>query len=45
MSKEIGSRDAITRREFTVESVMALLAGVTITVTGCGGGGFIAGSF
>jgi hypothetical protein len=29
--------DAITRREFTVEAVMALLAGVTITVSGCGG--------
>lgn len=27
----------ITRREFTVESILALLAGVTITVTGCGG--------
>ena len=30
-----GSR-AIGRREFTVESVLALLAGVTITITGCG---------
>jgi hypothetical protein len=28
---------ALTRREFTVESILALLAGVTITVTGCGG--------
>ena len=26
----------LTRREFTVESVLALLAGVTITVSGCG---------
>ena len=27
-----------TRREFTVEAALALLAGVTVTVTGCGGG-------
>ena len=27
----------MSRREFTAESIMALLAGVTITVTGCGG--------
>ena len=27
----------ISRREFTAESVMALLAGVVVTVTGCGG--------
>jgi hypothetical protein len=27
----------MSRREFTVESVLALLAGVTITITGCGG--------
>lgn len=26
---------SLTRREFTVESVLALLAGVTITITGC----------
>jgi hypothetical protein len=26
----------VTRREFTLESALALLAGVTITVTGCG---------
>jgi hypothetical protein len=26
----------LTRREFTVESALAILAGVTITVTGCG---------
>lgn len=26
----------ITRREFTLESALALLAGVTITVSGCG---------
>jgi len=28
----------LTRREFTVESALAMLAGVTITITGCGGG-------
>ena len=28
---------AISRREFTAETVLALLAGVTITITGCGG--------
>ncbi len=28
--------DQLTRREFTVESALALLAGVTITVAGCG---------
>ena len=27
-----------TRREFTVESVLAILAAATITITGCGGG-------
>ena len=27
---------AITRRQFTAESVLALLAGVTITIGGCG---------
>jgi hypothetical protein len=37
VSSEIERKDEITRREFTIESVMALLAGVTITVTGCGG--------
>jgi len=36
VSSEIERKDEITRREFTIESVMALLAGVTITVTGCG---------
>lgn len=28
--------DTLTRREFTRESVMALLSGVVITITGCG---------
>jgi hypothetical protein len=28
---------SLTRREFTLESALALLAGVTITITGCGG--------
>ena len=29
--------DVLTRREFTRESVLTLLSGVVITVTGCGG--------
>lgn len=29
--------DLLTRREFTVESVLAILAAATITITGCGG--------
>jgi hypothetical protein len=29
--------DALSRREFTLQSVLALLAGVVITVDGCGG--------
>ena len=36
MSSEVDKNDLISRREFTVESVLALLAGVTITVSGCG---------
>jgi len=28
----------VSRREFTVETALAMLAGVTITITGCGGG-------
>jgi hypothetical protein len=36
VSSEIEKNDLVTRREFTVEAVMALLAGVTITVSGCG---------
>ncbi|MEQ1731227.1 MAG: hypothetical protein ABL982_22895 [Vicinamibacterales bacterium] len=28
---------AVTRRQFTVETALAMLAGVTITITGCGG--------
>lgn len=30
------SRDCIDRREFTGRALMALLAGVTVTITGCG---------
>jgi len=30
--------ERLTRREFTRESVMALLSGVVITITGCSGG-------
>jgi len=29
--------DALSRREFTLQSALALLAGVVITVDGCGG--------
>jgi hypothetical protein len=36
--EEVMSDDTLlTRREFTVESALAMLAGVTITITGCGG--------
>ena len=35
--EEVMSDDTLlTRREFTVESALAMLAGVTITITGCG---------
>jgi hypothetical protein len=30
----------LDRREFTTEAVLAALAGVVITVSGCGGGGY-----
>jgi hypothetical protein len=37
MSDQIPSTgDGISRRDFTLQSAMALLAGVTITVSGCG---------
>lgn len=36
MSRQAERRDGITRREFTLESALAMLAGVTITVSGCG---------
>ena len=32
------SNREFSRREFTAASVMALLAGVTVTISGCGGG-------
>ena len=32
--------DSLDRREFTFMSAMALLGGVTITITGCGGSGY-----
>jgi hypothetical protein len=28
--------DPLTRREFTIQSALAMLAGVTITISGCG---------
>ena len=36
MSDHSDDRHAVTRRDFTLESALALLAGVTITITGCG---------
>lgn len=36
MPQAITQKESISRREFTVESVLALLAGVVITVSGCG---------
>jgi hypothetical protein len=35
--------DLTTRREFTAQAVMALLSGVTITISGCGGSSSPAG--
>lgn len=36
MSENPDDRHVVTRREFTLESALALLAGVTITISGCG---------
>jgi hypothetical protein len=36
VSKLDDDAHVLTRREFTVESALAILAGVTITITGCG---------
>lgn len=36
MSRIDDDAHVLTRREFTVESALALLAGVTITISGCG---------
>jgi hypothetical protein len=36
MSKTLERVQAVTRREFTVEAILAMLAGVAITVSGCG---------
>jgi len=33
----MSDENLLTRREFTVESALAMLATVTITITGCGG--------
>ena len=33
----MSDENLLTRREFTVESALAMLAGVTITISGCGG--------
>ena len=32
----MSDENLLTRREFTVESALAMLAGVTITIAGCG---------
>ena len=32
----MSDENLLTRREFTVESALAMLAGVTITISGCG---------
>jgi hypothetical protein len=36
VSENSDDRRVVTRRDFTLESALALLAGVTITITGCG---------
>jgi hypothetical protein len=36
LDPDFASNDPISRREFTRESVLAMLAGVAITITGCG---------
>jgi FtsP/CotA-like multicopper oxidase with cupredoxin domain len=36
VSESSDDRHVVTRRDFTLESALALLAGVTITITGCG---------
>jgi hypothetical protein len=33
----MSDENLLTRREFTVETALAMLAGVTITISGCGG--------
>jgi hypothetical protein len=35
----MSNEDLLSRRAFTVESVLAILATATITITGCDGGG------
>ena len=32
----MSQENRLTRREFTIDSALAMLAGVTITITGCG---------
>ena len=36
MSNNLGNNPLLSRREFTLESALAMLAGVTITISGCG---------
>jgi len=35
----MSDENLLTRREFTLETALAILSGVTITISGCGGGG------
>jgi hypothetical protein len=37
------THEQLTRREFTLEAALAMLAGVTITISGCGGDDSVAG--
>ena len=36
MSNNLGHNRMLSRREFTLESALAMLAGVAITISGCG---------
>ena len=36
MSNNLGNNRLLSRREFTLESALAMLAGVAITISGCG---------
>jgi hypothetical protein len=35
-----GTPEGFTRREFSLEAILAILSGVAITITGCGGGDY-----
>lgn len=38
-AEETSTGLGLDRREFTLQAILAMLAGVTITISGCGGGG------